>query len=397
MKNRPNGWLAAITGVLTMAALLSTSGAQAATGKASTFYVVIAHSDDEAATWQLVDEFQEHYTIFVTTTRGEGSWACVTHEEAETYPVPRDMSWDPDTFGEPAGDPSAGAWMYEGPDSPVGETDLNERHPFGDPWQGQFKEPCAKARIASWHWFLDDMAVVDPGFPDFGISSSASEDPWLDDDYMGEFCPRGNHRRSANHPYHPGTDPRDMHYPVPTWRESLGCAEVWADDTGARVAFDFGNGSLQEPEPFTEAEVIEAIEVLSANRSVWGIPVLPEGGLMSAAPSCDINQGPANEDDHNTVSNALYNHDFGIGPQYGAVCDGNTNSIAGGNPGTTEDSRYVAHPGEQQPPDALEWWYMNAVNPVTSERIGPAQTNYGWLHNGEWRGYAEILGAWDFP
>ena len=400
MRTRPNRWLATLAVALTMATALSPSGAQASAGKTSAFYVVIAHSDDEVPTWQLIDDFQDHYTVFVTTTRGEGTYACITHEETETYKVPRDTSLDPTdpaNLGGP-GDPATGAWMYEGPGSPVGETDLNERDPFGDPWQGQFKESCKKARIASWHWFLDEMAAVDPGFPDFGISNSANADPWLDDDYRGEFCPISNHHSSSGPRFHPGTDPHNKHSTVPNWSASLGCADVWATQTGARVAFDFGNGSLQDPEPFTEAEVVEAIEVLSANRDSWGIPELPEAGLMSAAPSCDVHaDDPANEDDHNVVANALYNHDFGMGPQYGAVCDGNTNSISRLAPGTTQDSRYAAHPAEQQPTDVLEWWFMHEINPATMERIGPAMTNYGWLENAEYHGTVEFTMWWDFP
>lgn len=365
--------------------------ARAQTSKDSTFYVVMAHSDDETASWQLVDDFQDHYTVLVTTTQGEGTWGCLQEEETWDYPQTSETPFPKNSDGTPI----VGPYMYEGPDSPVGEPDLGERHPLGNPWEGQGSEACKRARIASWHWFLDDMSAVDPGFPNLGISTSASGDPWLDDDYQGEFCPPGTQGSDE------GPD-----------RKRLGCVDVWADEMGARVAFDFGNGSLEQPQPFTESEVVAAIEMLRANRADWGIPVLPEAGIMSAAPSCDFSDDSSTfHDQHETVTNAIYNHDFAIGPQYGAVCDGNTNQSAAflrtqdPNEYTRgEDFRYAAHPGYQQPPDAAEWAYMNSFDPVTFERTGPAQVNYGWLADGnlntpidEHTGSHYSPGAWDFP
>ena len=358
--------------------LLNASPAPAQTAKSSTFYFVEAHPDDEALGWQLVDDFQDHYTVFVLTTQGERSVACATEEESHDYPhAPKN--------GET---PTVGPYRYEGPGSPVGEPDEGERHPLGNPWVGMDTPQCGRAKVASWHWFLDDAAALDPGFPDFGISASESGDPWADDDFKGSFCVPGG--RGGGHSKH-----RDPY-------KSIGCADVWANDLGARVVFDLGDFGWPEkdpkyldPNPYESDEVIAAIETLRANRGKWGLKVLPEAGMMAAAPGCDpIAHGGKGHRDHETIQNTLYEHDFGIGPQYGAVCDGTTNAlgstIAGASVLGSPDRRFVESPGPIQGSDVLEWWQLNAVDPVSMQRTAPIGIDYGWIVDGS-------TGHWDFP
>lgn len=358
--------------------VIGASPAPARSAKSSTFYFVEAHPDDEALAWQLVDDFQQHYTVFVLLTQGERTVACLTEQEAHDYEL---IPKNGDT-------PAVGPYRYEGPNSPVGEPDEGERDPFGNPWVGMDTPECGRAKVASWHWFLDDAAALDPGFPDFGISASASGDPWADDDFKGSFCVPGH--QGVGHEKH------DHVY------KSLGCADVWANDVGARVVFDLGDFGWPEshpeyldPDPFESDEVIAAIETLRAHRGEWGLQLLPEAGLMAAAPGCDpIAHGVKAHRDHETIQNALYKHDFGIGPQYGAVCDGTTNAlgstIAGASALGSPDRRLVESPGTIQGPDPLEWWQINAVDPVSNQRIGPMGVDYGWIAEGS-------TGHWDFP
>src|SRR5687768_17046980 len=78
------------------------------TANSSTFYFVSAHPDDEAPGWQLIDDFQAHYPVFVMLTRGEGTYACLTHEDAATYEgAPRKVSIADDGTVEER--PTAGA------------------------------------------------------------------------------------------------------------------------------------------------------------------------------------------------------------------------------------------------------------------------------------------------
>ena len=350
-------------------------------GKSSTFYVIEAHPDDETPGWQLIDDFQDHYTVFVLITPGERSVACISEQESHGYPHQTKVE----------GEPTVGPYRYEGPDSPVGEPNQAERHPFENPWQGMDTPACGRAKVASWHWFLDDVAAFDPGFPDFGISKSATGDPWADDDYQGSFCAPGKPSKSDSKPRR---------------HKGLGCADVWADELGARVVFDLGDGgwpawdpTYLEPNPFTEQDVIAAIERVRTNRERWGMPTLPEAGLMAASPGCDpVEAGDPGHRDHEAVQNALYEHDFGIGAQFGVVCDGASNSggaiIAGAQSGTinrgSPDRRYLESPGPAQGPDVAEWWSLNADDPATSNRVGPVGVNYGWIVDGE-------RGHWDFP
>lgn len=363
------------------------TAAAAPVTKDSTFYFVAAHPDDETVTWQLIDDFQEHYSIFVTTTHGEGTYGCLTEEESQTYHL------QPGAYPnhEPRdGRPVVGPYMYEGPDSPVGEPDRGERKPLGDPWVGWGTEACAKARVAAWHRFLDDASAFDAGFPNFGISARSDGNPWADDNYKGRFCPERDGHPSPDHTVHPGADPKGKHRVPPAWDTEIGCVEVWANEQGARVAFDLGDGGTPygpSDSPHTKADVVAAIQLLRANRGAWGIEVLPEAGMMAAAPGCDLEAGQAHND-HETIQDALYEFDFGAGPQYGGVCDGNTNRIGTQDPGSDQDRRYLESPGEQQPPDAAQWWLLNSFDPVTNKQTGPTQVNYGWLGEGS---------PYDFP
>ena len=396
----------------TLVSIAGPAEAQLLGEKTSTFYLVQAHPDDEAVGWQLIDDHQDAYSVFITMTHGELSKACVTAEEAIAFATKEDGT---------VGTPIDGPYRYEGPNSPVGQKDEGERMPLVNPWQGRGHDNCGIAKLSSWHWFLDDVATLDTGFPDFGISDSPTRDPWADNDYQGNFCPTVDQHPSPDHVVHPGNDPKGKHTTPPLWDPSLGCIDVWANGEGARVAFsldDGGDADIRSDDPITEADVIAAVDTVRENRASWGIEVLPESGLMATAPGCDpIADGLDAHGDHEVVQNALYEHNFGMGAQYGIVCDDNTNHIGAwinddrpvGE--ASPDRRYVESPGEQQPSDAAEWALLNyahpistvaepvtgttpliqdTVNPVANSVQGPIRLNYGWITD-EWNG------SFDFP
>lgn len=347
------------------------------TPKTQMFYVIEPHPDDEMNAWSMAAAHADDYEVFVTMTQGEGTTSCMDETTAlskmrgpitkeavvdeatwAAYEKVEDETWFAEGFGVPMGDYRRGPFKYQGPDSPVGEEDKGERHPFGNPWVGQWTEACKQARIASWHWFLDEVHGVDGTGTDMGIG----ENPWLDDDYRGFFCPPGS---GGN-----GDGRADT--------KKIGCAEVWANDEGARIAFDFGNaapgtydGNEFPPAVFGVEEVTAAIKLVRENRKRLGLPELPEVGMVSMGayynggdPACT----PViyNNDDHRVVTEALRYVDHGAGPQYGSW-DCPSDPYAQGA---------EAHP---QPQDWTTTVALNWVEPTEERRIGAFQKNYGWV------------------
>ena len=331
----------AINAALSAALLVSISPGADAAPKTKMAYAVSAHPDDELPAWGAIERRPDVYTVFVILTKGEGTFSCKTLEES----LPNDdeglgfedVTMAEGLLGHSGRSPWDGAYRYQGPDSPAGQPDKGERHPLGYPWVGRGTQACADARVASWHWFLDGMASIDPTLANMAIAG----DPYLDDDYVGETC-----------------------------EEPVGCVEVWANDDGARVVFDFGDGGLvdQTDDPLLAHEVTSALQTLRARRGVWGLPELPEAGVIAAVyyydgsnPVCDY----YDHRDHGAVAEALYETDQHAGPQTGPAC------IA--------DPRFVEAPAPaiRTRPDTLA--LANLVDPVTERRIGPYVVNYGWL------------------
>jgi hypothetical protein len=275
----------------------------------------------------------------VIMTQGEQTVFCKSAEESQPTRDPEGANGTVlEGFSE--GD-AEGPYGYQGPGSPVGEPDKNERHPLGNPWKGQGSSACKAARVASWHWFLDEMAATDGGLPDFGVA----DDPEADDSYKGRFCGDG-----------------------------VGCAKVWATSEGARVAFDLGDRGFpfaNNPDPLTAAKVTAAFQVLRRNRAAWGLRVLPEAGVLAntyyytgpAIPGvCGNNDHP----DHGAVLSAIYETDQGAGPQFGPTCP--------------LDERYLESPGPELAQNPVTMVRSMLINPVTEDRIGPYVRNYGWLY-----------------
>lgn len=333
---------------------------EAAGQKTNMFYVVAAHPDDEPNIWSLITTLDPTtYVVFVNLTRGEGTVSCATAGQSKNDPYMTEELTFVEGFEATGPQPATGPYKYQGPDSPEGvdEDNLGETHPYGFPWTGQGSEECKRARVASWHWFMDDMHGLDGS----GTSFEIGTDPWLDDDYQGDLCAPGGRGQGEAGPF----------------EKELGCADVWADDQGARISFDLGNaetithpdGTWSYKDPlFSTEHVISALELVRNSRTKWGLPVLPEIGMASASGFYDADDcGPAKDDnpDHKAVQDALLNHDFGAGPQYqGVVCP---HDRSGGLPAEARVLR----------PDLLV--EMQLVDPVTEERLGPFNKHYGWL------------------
>ena len=289
-------------------------------------YAVAAHPDDEGSAWHSIERRPSDYTVFILMTQGEHTDSCVTAEEAVELGDPgHGNGW----FVEGVAQSDAtGPFKYQGPASPVGEPDKGERHPLGYPWVGRGTRACAEARVASWHWFLDDMASVDPSLPSFDVG----DDPAADDDYRGQLCGVG-----------------------------ATCAPVWADADGARIAFDAGDGSL------TKEEVVAAITLVRANAGTIGIPDLPEAGMIAAvyASTSEACLGSGHPD-HEAVHAALFEVDFDAGYQIGPTCN--------------SDARWLESPGPLLVQDPVTKYAMEWVDPVTERRMGFYHENYGWLY-----------------
>ncbi|HVE98172.1 MAG TPA: hypothetical protein VNA12_03240, partial [Mycobacteriales bacterium] len=217
------------------------AGSATASGRMEMVYAISAHQDDEASAWGLIANRPNTYMVFVAMTQGEGTMSCMRPAEVspphDAVTSSRSLTMVEGLVGE--GEPDyEGAHKYQGPGSPVGQPDLGERRPYGNPWVGRQTEACKRARTASWHWFLDAMAQSDLSLPNFAI-----EDPWKSPTYRGRFCDRA------------------LRPTAPARRRNSGCASVWATESGARVAFDLGNVSAGTPESehLTAAEVTKAI------------------------------------------------------------------------------------------------------------------------------------------
>lgn len=304
----------------------------ACTTRSEMRYAVIAHPDDEfQGGWALIQDRPATYTVFVIATQGENTRSCIPAGESRPGGDPglANGVFVEGITGEGfAGLGLEGPYRYQGPDSPVGEPDKGERHPFGNPWQGKGTLACRLARMASWHWFLDDMAADDASLPDMRIDRH----PMRDDDYVGRRCAAGL------------------------------CAHVWANRDGARVAFDLGDGNL------TAGEVRQAVATLRRSRHRWKLPSLREAGVIAASyhyeggtPGCTFDDHP----DHAAVQEALFVDSGDAGPHFGSTC--------------AVDDRHLAHPGPPALIDPVTLVRTNLVDPVTEQRIGPFTVNYGWL------------------
>lgn len=350
-----------VAGLIAVSLMAIPPSALAEDGKRSAFYLVVAHPDDEGSVWSYLQQLPtDTYLISILMTRGEATDSCLSPQDANSQA--RSDALEPTHFGTfvnnivggnltATPEESSGPYKYEGPDSPVGEPDKKERHPLGNPWVGQFSEACAEARVASWHWFLDQQFRNDG----IGTDLAVENDPELDDDYQGMFCEPGHQGNGLGRPT----------------EKQVGCAWVWADERGARVVFDLGDQGWVDgaflPTRFTPEQVTTALQMARENRLDWGIPALPEAGVVSGSRYGDGESCPRfSGTDHDVVNQAIRYMEQGL-PLRAGVMGCETDDLGqGASVRTLVES-----------PTSLILW--NLLNPVTEERMGAFVVNYGWL------------------
>lgn len=353
--NRIGRTLATLLVLLLAAAVSPAAALPLPLPKTGVFYVVVPHPDDEFNIWSMIQAHSAtDYIVWISLTQGEGTVSCLDEHSSKNEEPPYEpgaATWLAEGLDYTAY--KTGPYRYQGPNSPVGQPNLGERHPYGDPWQGLHTQACKDARIASWHWFLDDTEHLGSG-----ASLGIGDDPWQDDDYQGRRCPPGAGGSGPGRPI----------------SKRIGCADVWSDTNVARVSFDLGNLAFgaEEGNLLTHEEVVAAVETVRDDRAAWGIPLLPERGMVSAGVYFAGNPGDPtcldqdDHRDHRVVQEVLSQHDFGAGPQYGpSSCPSDPNLKGAGA---------VFLPADPATLVAVQY-----VDPHTRERIGPGPVNYGWV------------------
>lgn len=291
----------ALLAVLALTAITACTQSDTSAGDPTELrYVLSPHPDDEFQAWSLLEDTPDAYTVFIMLTRGEETRFC-----------------EPDTYAAEGYD--------EGLEPPA------EPQP-----EGRWTASCTRARLASWVTFMEAMAAEDPGLPgDFADPVTA-----------GPFAAAGT--RICRH-----DDDREL------CGQDQRTGKVWVDssDRGALVSFDLGDGDL------TADEVAWALETVRDHREDLGLDTeLPESGIIGASfanrdhPDCFAYDHP----DHHAVHEALYEHDFGAGPQTAATCRSDPRA-----------DRF----------ETVTQASVEAAFEVDGEqRVGAHATAYGWLH-----------------
>ena len=291
-------------------------------------YIAIPHPDDEYGAWGLIEGREAQYSVFVLMTHGEQTGAC----------------------SSPSDGTGGGPYWYQGPGGPVGQPNYGEAV-YGNPWVGRWTQECSDARLHGWHRMLDQMALLDSTLP-------------YAPELVGRYCPSGVTPGGLLPTRYDGTPP--VGHPS-------ACADVYANALGARVVFDLGDSDL------TSDEVLWAIQSLRENRGSWGIPPLPEKGIIGAAfyNATSENSGIAQysacsyygHPDHHAIQVALWGTQLGAGSQLGRTCDSDPDvTNTGGTRAWVSSPTHLA---------------TFAINPATHAREGPIPVNYGWLFAGE--------------
>lgn len=297
------GWLVLIVSLLALVAAVPLTRGHSQ----STVLAVVPHPDDEFQFWSVIEGRADEYKVFVSLTRGEQTGFC-----------------GPDSLES--------AW----------QEDLGELPPNPLP-DGKWSRSCEEARAASLLGFLGQMSETDPTIP-------------------GNFSKRNTYQLSADSDVSLCREDQvdsDGTSQVTCDQPSNREVWVWEDDAdrGAVVMFNLGDGDL------TEEESVWAIDGVLSNLEQWGLaqdaPVKSMVGAFSNFSSDRCFTYP--HGDHYAVELALFNHDFGVGPQIGATC--------------FRDPRrsFTAVVSAQ----SVEAAFALGEN---GERVGAHNRHYGWLH-----------------
>lgn len=282
-------------------------------------YIVTAHPDDEIAGWSLIERSTHNYPVFIVLTQGEETSYCT---------------------------PAAKPFLQD---------NLGERAPHGNPYEGKHTSACRAARITSWHRFLDGMANADPTLPKVP-------------GFRGLFTGTGNAKDSV-----PGYKQGSSFVADRSFR-------VYANEKGARVVFNLGDGDL------TPGEVTWAVQQVRSRRAEL-FPRIPEYAVIGASYrngvktlGCDV----YDHHDHRNVHVALWNDDQGVpGPQYARTCI-NDSDVDRVNDVSADMYEYAM--GVNAPT-------MDPARYPNAFRTGVFQVNYGWLEKDFWRGQHTLEGT----
>ncbi len=265
----------------------------------ATIYVM-PHPDDEFQFWSILERHPDDYTILVSLTRGEETRYC-----------------EPENLHEAL------------------QEDLGEVPPIPTP-TGKWTAECEKARINSLLGFLESMGNVDSGVPStFDAPKTVVPAPEPADETI---CRVDD----------------DMTECTQAQRE----AKIWLDTEGrgAVVFFNLGDGDLEVH------EVAWALNSLLKNQETWfdaTRPVRSIVGSFASTPEAPCYSYP--HPDHLAIHEALWNIDFGAGPQLAATCFL--------DPRQTLTARV-------SPSSANAAFSLGA----SGERLGAHEIYYGWLH-----------------
>lgn len=269
----------------------------------STVYVVFPHPDDEFQAWSLIEGEPDEYKVFVALTRGEAVGFC----------NPRNLK-------------------------NVLREDLGEQPPNPTP-EDTYTETCEQARASSLLNFLHQMSQTDPTIPgNFGAGQTFT----VGQESEVEPC------RTASKTSTGETEGCDHAKEVKVWTDEEG--------RGAVVIFNLGDGDL------TKEEVQWAVEALLSEGEQWGLDTPGEPTLIGGFSNYETDFCPRyDQPDHHAVERALYEVDYGVGPQLGATC--------------FDDPRTVltATVSEKSVQAAFE-----VADDGT--RLGAHGVHYGWLH-----------------
>lgn len=252
------------------------------TTKQRLLYVLVPHPDDEVFAWSFLEARPEDYPVLILLTRGERT-----------------------AYG-------SGGGLRE---------DLGERAPQPQPFDGSDPERVAQQRVDSWHWFLNEMAVVD--------RSLDRPAPVLSPDGGLE------------------------------WDGGPSRHTVRIGARSARFVFDLGDGDL------SVSDVLAALAHVRGTRGQL-LPDLPEGDVVGSAylNMADPDHYPYTHRDHRAVHEALWNHDLDLpGAQWAATYAGDPDARADGRVERVAD---------------LSWQYLVEITPE-GRRLGRFQQAYGWL------------------
>lgn len=292
-------WVVMVAAVTAVFAGLTVTASAVSPAVQTIDLVVVPHPDDEFQTWSLIEQRPDEYKVFAIMTQGEETGYCDQDLQAAALQ----------------------AGLGELPPSPAPD--------------GRWSDACAAARQSSLIGFLTQMSQEDPTIP-------------------GDFADAAVHGPLDA----AGTPVCRVDDAVSRCDDSLREVDVWLDrqGRGAVVFFDLGDGDA------TAEEVAWAVQSTIRHGAEWGFADAPFGPVIGAFANDSAPCVSYPHPDHVAVHTALWEVDFGVGPQLGATCfvDPRQRMSASVTPSAVQAGFELAEDGT---------------------RVGAHGRHYGWLHS----------------